>query len=257
MVKSLIQMKDAVGRTIVIASAVIFVTGAFILAGTVIRAQNPDGEPQKSPPPVADGKLPIATPVATPLGAGMNLSSAEQELRESPALQTMFDAIGRGDAAAFMESVKLAKTTCGARNSAVECPSGQTSDAVIFDDASSIAYVSVEATRDLFERLLSGGPRLALVTQYVTPRSDSVDYLLAFEIPPVTLGELGRRVLLPNDLEITGFGLKIASDSNTPVISCSPLTPTWGPLEWVQVYDPASQMLFAPRALDGFTRIDD
>lgn len=251
-------MGDPMGRFIGIASASIFLLGAFLLAGSIIRAQDSNQEPQKSSPLVVDGRVPTATPWGTPGGNGVDLADAVGLLRSQPALRVLIDAIEQRDANGLVKLLTQTNVACGSRNAALKCAEGQIAvPAVTFDDASSQSNISVEAAVELFGRLLAAEPRLALVTRYQSARGDSADYLIAFTISPFTLGDSSRSALVPGDMEFTGFGLRIASSAAAPILNYSLLTTTWQPLEWAQVYEVEDQVLVAPKSLDGLTRIDD
>jgi hypothetical protein len=240
--------------TAALAGAAVLVLGTtFIAAG--------DGDELKSPPTVVDGLLPEATRVPVPaIGDAGSIADFEGAVPSS-AMASMLSAFLNGRVDDVLSMVAMRPETCQRRDAPADCEQvtgavdgiypAMTVDGGIFEWT-----LSEPQARELWEILLREPPTPTLVSRY-TEGEFVGDYLLAFSIPRVPLGDDGARILLAG-VTLGGFGVHFSGTStDAPILAVAPLSPTYGELEWVQDSEPQLQSLVAPASLDGFRRIDD
>jgi hypothetical protein len=240
--------------TAALAGAAVLVLGTtFIAAG--------DGDEVKSPPTVVNGLLPEATQVPRPSTADARSIADFEAAVPSPALESMLSAFADGRVDDVTSMMATRPETCQRRDAPVDCESVTGAidgvySAVTVDGGIFEWTLSERQARELWEILLRERPTLTFVSRY-TEGEHAGDYLVAFSVPPVPLGEDGARLLLEG-VTLSGFGVRFSETSpDAPILAVAPLSPTYGELAWAQDSEPAIQSLVAPASLDGFRRIDD
>jgi len=228
--------------------------GVFVLSRSGGSADDPamiDGELKTEWQP----GLQRATPYPTPDDQNaVSIDSARVALSGIPGLDSVVVAVEAEDASALTALLTTVPVSCAARNSARCADESANFQAVVVEDAGVLFYAHPEQVEALVRSLLAAGPlHLVLVTQ-ATAGDDAGDYYMTFVGQAVDAGAATPR-LFPG--EVNGIALKLSAEADRPVREFSVLSPTWGPLEWVQRHDASRHVLIAPATVDGLVRIDD
>jgi hypothetical protein len=228
--------------------------GVFLISGTLTSADDPliDGEYKPDWQPGLQRATPSPTPDTT---GAVAIDEGAARLAVVPGLGELIDAVDESDLATIMSLMTTVEVECSRRD-VLGCA----------EDEELVARIPVESSRMIFFHdpariealiaglLAAGDLDLTIVTRLRADTTELGNYYVTFTGVAVDAGSIEPNLYSG---PINGLALKVSAASNKPVREVSVLTPTWGPLEWLQSHDASKQVLVTPESVDGFVRIDD